>query len=342
MNANHVLANWENSRGETIDLAPEYFDRAGELSDRIADENRQWQTYLNHLAAFGFEKWLNDRNLDFAIERSSNDLELMSYLQVDRFTLGIVALENLVDGIVSIPQEAIDIPHFYIAIEIVEERQQSILRGFLRHDKFTIYKQSQNLKPDLENNYLIPFSQWETKFDRLLLNLQFIAPRAIPLPNLELSGEPSITKIVNLTQWLDNLFDSGWQAVEALWGTENIAWGFRSVSQIHREAGIKRAKLLDFGIEIGDRALALLVAITPENDEKIGIRIQLHPGENRQYLPENLSLTMLAETGETVQEVRSRSRDTYIQLRYFKTLPGTQFSVRVILGDRYLTETFVV
>lgn len=338
MNTKNVLANWNNSRLETIDLEPEDFDRAGEMSDRIPDETQQWQTYVKSLAVLSFKKWLQDQNSDISIGQLSDTMEVVSYLQVGSFKIGIIAPESFLDGVISIPEVAIETAHFYIAIEVLEEQQQSILRGFIRHDKLTAYRQSENLQPDAANNYLIPFSQWETQLDRLLLNLRFLAPSAIPLPN----RESSIPNLVKLTQWLDNLFDLGWQTLEELLETENVAWSFRSVSQINRESGTKGAKLLDFGMEVGDRSLALLVAIIPENEEKIGIRIQLHPSGNRRFLPENLSLTMVATTGETIQEVRSRDRDTYIQLRYFKTNPGTQFNVRVTLDDRSLTEAFLV
>ena len=186
MNANYVLANWENSREEIIDLLPEDFDRAGELSDCIADEYRQWQTYLKSLAVLGFAKWLNERRFDFLVTPIWDDCYNIGYLQVDEFKLGIVAFESTLDGGVIIPEAAIDAAHFYVAVEILEERQQAILRGFCRHDRLTAYRQSQNLQPDVQSNYLLPFSQWETQFDRLLLNLQFLAPSAIPLPNSEL------------------------------------------------------------------------------------------------------------------------------------------------------------
>lgn len=338
MNANYVLATWDNSREEIIDLLPEDFDRAGELSDSIADEDRQWKTYLNSLACLVFSKWINDRQLDFSVTLIWKQNCEIGYFQIGKLNLGIIAFESALNGGVAIPAAAIDAAHFYVAVEILEERQQAILRGFCRHDRLIADRQSQNLQPDVQSNYLIPFSQWETQFDRLLLNLQFLAPSAIPLPN----SDPSILPRVRLSQWFDNLVETGWQAIETVLGTEEVAWSFRNVSSVDREAGVRRAKLLDLGMEVGDRHLALLVAITPENDERIGIRIQLHPGETWQYLPANLSLTMLAETGEIVQEVRSRSRDTYIQLRYFKTLPGTQFGVRVTLNDRSLTETFLV
>ena len=344
METNPVLTNWNVSRIEAIELEPEDFDRAGELSDRIADEAKQWQAYLNLLALFSLEKWLIECNQEFIIQRDiDRNSEETIFLTVGQFRLYSIASEDFLDRAVSIPQSAINnseyAAHFYVAIEILEERQQAIIRGFLRYDKLTAYQQAERLQVNPENCYLIPITQWETQLDRLLLNLRFLTPSAIPLP----TAEPAISnKLVRLTQWLDNLFDAGWQTIDALLGTEALALSFRNVSSLNRQSDIKGAKLIDLGLEVGDRALVLLVAIAPEDDEKVGIRIQLHPRENRSYLPADIELKMLFPTGETVQEARSRDRDTYIQLKYFKTQHGTQFNVRVALGDRQVIETFVV
>lgn len=352
METHPVLTNWNLSRIEAIELEPEDFDRAGELSDRIADEAKQWQIYLNLLALFSLEKWLRECNRELAIERDTiarlqariaQNADGIIPLTVGQFRLYPIASEDFLDRVVSIPQSAINNPesaaHFYVAIEILEERQQAIIRGFLRYDKLTAYRQAERLQVNPENCYLIPISQWETQLDRLLLNLRFLVPSAIPLP----AAEPAISnQLVRLTQWLDNLFEAGWQTVDALLGTEALALSFRNVSSLNRQSDIKGAKLIDLGLEVGDRALVLLVAIAPEDDDKVGIRIQLHPRENRPYLPADIELKMLFPTGETVQDVRSRDRDSYIQLKYFKTQRGTQFNVCVALGDRQVTETFVV
>ena len=43
---------------ESVNLSPEVVDQAVALSLNIPNEERQWQTYLNALALFGFEEWL--------------------------------------------------------------------------------------------------------------------------------------------------------------------------------------------------------------------------------------------------------------------------------------------
>jgi Protein of unknown function (DUF1822) len=351
METTPVFTDWNHAKIEAIELESKDFDRARELSDRIVDEANQWQLYLNTLAFFSLEKWLQERSPELRItredyslgeDRSTQHFYARDRIKVEQFKFCILAAETFFDRVVPIPQVAIDIPewvaHFYVAIEVLEERQQAIIRGFIRYDKLIAYQQTERLQVDAEHCYLIPISEWETQLDRLLLNLRFLAPSAIPLP----TAEPSISKLVQLTQWLENILDMGWQTVDTLLGTEALALSFRTVLSPNRVLEVKGAKLIDLGLEVSDRALVLLVAITPEADEKIGIRIQVHPSADRQYLPANLELKMLSQTGETVQEVRSRDRDTYVQLRYFKTPIGTHFSICVALGDRSVTEAFLV
>ena len=68
---NNLLLDFESFSETGIELSPEQIDRAVELSDRIPNSERQWQTYLNALALFGFETWLQsrDRSLIIAVCR---------------------------------------------------------------------------------------------------------------------------------------------------------------------------------------------------------------------------------------------------------------------------------
>lgn len=152
--------------------------------------------------------------------------------------------------------------------------------------------------------------------------------------------EPLRTQ-VNLSQWFKNLFEANWQPVEALFGTENLAFSFRSDSQLS-EATIRRAKLLDLGLQLGSQSVVMLVAITPEAEQKVGILVQVHPDVGETFLPPHLKLGLLSRAGEILQEVQSRSQDNYIQLKRFRGLFGEGFNIQVTLGDTTMTETFVI
>jgi hypothetical protein len=154
--------------------------------------------------------------------------------------------------------------------------------------------------------------------------------------------EPAKTG-VNLSQWFENLFESGWHSLEALLGTnqENLAFSFRSASGLS-ERQVKRAKLINLGLQLGSQSVALLVAIAPEAERKVGIIVQVHPVGGETYLPPNLRLALLSEAGDILQDVQSRSQDNYIQLKRFRGNPGECFNIQVTFGDASMTETFAI
>jgi hypothetical protein len=95
------------------------------------------------------------------------------------------------------------------------------------------------------------------------------------------------------------------------------------------------------GVQLGNKSLVILIALTPYADDKVGIKVQVHPSEGEKHLPSHVRLALL-ESGEIRQEVQSRNRDKFIQLKRFKSVPGTSFSVQVALGDVSLTEDFEI
>jgi hypothetical protein len=150
---------------------------------------------------------------------------------------------------------------------------------------------------------------------------------------------------VPLHQWVQNFFSVGWQALEELISTpQPLALGFRNESN-QSEATVRRAKLLDLGLQLGQQKAALLVAVTPDGSEMektLAISIQLHPVAEGSFLPPDVELKLLAATGEVLQEVRSRPQDNYIQLKRFWGTNGEQFAVQVGMGDAKITENFVI
>ena len=135
---------------------------------------------------------------------------------------------------------------------------------------------------------------------------------------------------VNLRQWLENIFEVGWQTVESIWGGEQ-----------NNFAGVKRGKYIDLGIRLDGRDVALIVTIKPEEYETIGILLQVHSTTDNTYLPDNLQLRLLDNDGNILDEVTARSADNLIQINLEREL-GEEFSVQVTLGDICVTEDFVI
>ena len=146
---------------------------------------------------------------------------------------------------------------------------------------------------------------------------------------------------MNLRRWFNEVFESGWQTVEAILGTNQknlILVRQRTQDQ----ANVKRAKLIDLGMEVGEQPVVLLIAITQENEETVSILVQLRPVSGQTYLPSQIKLIMLSDSSEALQETQSRNQDNYIQLKRFQCQPGDSFSIQVALDEISVTEDFVV
>ncbi|MDZ8138096.1 MAG: DUF1822 family protein [Nostoc sp. DedQUE04] len=183
---------------------------------------------------------------------------------------------------------------------------------------------------------LIANEQWRQQLynQRLGLLQSEVSPVADIVPN----------KIqVNLSQWFDKVFEIGWQSIDTLINTPqlgNLAFATRSFDA-SRISGVNGGKLIDLGMQLGEQSVVLLVALTEEAQEKIGVLVQAHPTGNQKYLPPYLKL-VLSSSGETLQVVESRTQDYYISLNRFKCLRETSFSIQLILGNFSITEDFVV
>ncbi len=217
----------------------------------------------------------------------------------------------------------------YVVVEIDESSEEATMLGFAQTAA----------TEELPLSQLRPI---DDLIDRLNLQTQPIAPvSAVTSASVQ-------NRRVNLSQWFTDVFETGWQTVEALLNPPelDLAFRFRSadsavlVESERPDIGTRRGKLIDLGIQLADRPVALIVELTPE-DGKRNILLQVHPTGNHIYLPPLLQLTVLDESGLIFLEAQARSADNYIQLQ-FSGLPGEQFSVRVALGDASIVEDFIV
>jgi hypothetical protein len=152
---------------------------------------------------------------------------------------------------------------------------------------------------------------------------------------------------INLGQWFQEVFEAGWQSLDTLLntGSENLAFSFRqgrrSVTEV-RKVFVEGIKLIDLGMELENQSVALLVGLAPETEQRVGIRVQLYPAGGQTYLPSNIKLILLSQSGATLQEYKARTQDSLIQLKRFTCPMGKCFSVKVALDDFSITEDFVI
>lgn len=322
----------------------------------LAEEADQWQLYLNILALTGFEQWLQKRTSTHLIDRTKciNQAGALYNVKVAQFKLSLIAREHVLDEVVEIPRVAIEqsdlAAHFYVLIEVSEEQQRVIIRGFVRYDRLLHY--CNRINEGRQNGYCpIPLSAFDPEPNHLLFYCDFLEPALILLPMT--AAEPVATPEVlsettlrtgmvvqetpiRLGQWVRGIFTSGWQAIADLVRPEvSLAWSPRNQGE-----GAKRGKLIDLGIELQGQKTVLLVSVTEEADKKLSVLVQLHPVAEERHLPPQIALTLFSQTGEKLQEVCSRTYDNYIQLKPFKGRSGVLFSIAVSLGNICIRENF--
>ena len=137
-----------------------------------------------------------------------------------------------------------------------------------------------------------------------------------------------------LSQWLHNVFEAGWEAVDSLFGTSQteLAFNFRTQTRV------KRGQWLS--LERWGEEVALCVGLMPESSSKMNISVEVYPKKGQSYLPQDLQLMVLDENGDAVMQAVAKSAQT-IQLN-FRGESGERFSVKVALGEVSVTKAFLV
>ncbi len=341
---------------ETIWLEPDHFEQARAMSHSSSSEALQWQTYVNALAFLGFSQWLDEKMPESRLGQSSvahaHFLEGGCLLKVGEFKLCLIAVEHVLDEVIPIPQEAIFNPeraaHFYVALEVCQEEEQVIIRGIMRHDQLTPYLRQIDRLPTPEGCHSIPLSRFDPEPNHLLSYGRYLEATAIPLPepSTENATTPSASRAdfreslyqtkTNLSAWLQDRVEEGWRAIDTLIHPE----AFLALNTRNSESGIRKGKLLNLGLKLGQQSAALLVTINPEPEEKLNVLVQLHPTDGQRFLPPQIKLTLQSKEGEILQEVQARGQDNYVQLQSFKGSFGNRFSLEVSLSGRFVKEEF--
>jgi hypothetical protein len=208
----------------------------------------------------------------------------------------------------------------YVVVQFDEALREATLLGF-----------TPKAIAQLSINELQPLEDLLAHLDELKLNIENQQP------------------IVQLSQWFDPVFESGWQSIETILGSAraNLAFSFRRSDPLaggtneNHENRVRRAKLIDLGMQLAGHAVALIVELRSVSHQKMDILLQVHPTGSQIYLPPQLQLTVLDASEAVFLEAQARKADNYIQLQ-FSGKPGEKFSVRVALGSDSIIENFMI
>ncbi len=307
-------------------ISPEVRHRAEHLCRQQTTSAKGFQVFLNTLSVSFVNSYLQCMGFETDLEASDSwnpvQQTLLDVADLELKNIGKLECRSVLEGtqVVYVPPEVESNRIGYLVVQINQSFREAKLLGFVKEVSSDSLPISQ-LQP-LENflEYLEELSQAK-------------------LPELASSAIEARESLVNLKQWFENIFEGGWQEIEAVLGTQpaNLGLSLRSAP----EACLWRGKLIDLGIEHQSQSVVLVVALTPENEQEMDILVEVHPKRGQTYLPPLLQLRLLDELGEAVMEAQSRSANSYIQL-HFSGSQGEHFSVKVTMGDVSVIENFVI
>jgi len=297
----------------TMPIAPAARRTAQTLSQQQNDPQKVKQVYLNALAvhAVNFYFQCMEIETDFPASNIWNPVvqKFMDVADLDVKNIGKLECRWVREGedFVTIPADVRSDRIGYVAVEIAQSLEEVKLLGFVK-------------KCDREK---VPLSELES-IDQMLEYLDEIKP-------------------ANLSQWLHNVFDSGWQTAQTLFASrQELQFAFRrnyKTLEMGNSDGancpVKLGKPLD--LEQGEQ-VTLMVEVTPTNQQDIDISVELSPGGTQIELPENMELILLDDQGKILVQARANKTDSL--LFKFSAEPGEHFSVKVALGDVSKTEKF--
>lgn len=333
---------------------------AEQFASQQPQEQQQEQIRLNTLAVWAVRDYLELMDIETELEDSDswNPVVRLCEDVADLMVKGLGQLEcrpllpdSLQRNVCYLPPEVCDDRIGYIVVAIDIEGKKATLLGFsptAKEGELLLEKLQPltDLLQHLESltQAQVQLGQW---FDNIfppvwqqIETIFALEPEATTAPESE---RPS----PDAPGWLERILDRGRQIWQDLSGTEEMqlesAGAFRSqagVNNLLPKCELMRARLIDLGVQLGSQTVVLLLALTQESDRKLRIVVQIYPAAGEEYLPANLKLALLAESGEMLQEVAARTQDRLMQLKPFKIFQDTNFQLQITLGEFDLTETF--
>jgi hypothetical protein len=292
----------------------------------ISNRRQAKQIYLNTLAVYAVEVYLHCMGLetDWKNSDSRNPLlfKFMDVADLEVKELGKLECRPVLpeDDVLQIPPEVWEDRIGYVAVQLEHSLREATVLGFTQKAAAQI-----------------PLNQLQS-LDELLGYLSRIQ-------------QPKIAKqaliTVKLNQWIQGIFEEGWQALEEMLAP-STEYGFARGTKKDRDTSSSypfgRAKIIDFGLLLNRQTVALVIEFKPTENQEVDVRARVRPMGELEYLPPGLRLkvTLNPDTPtEDSQEVTAREKDNWIQLE-FDELSGRKFRVEVSLEDAAHAEELVV
>ncbi|MBD0386508.1 MAG: DUF1822 family protein [Nostoc sp. C3-bin3] len=309
-------------------IPPDGRHRAEKLRRQQATQKKAEQVYLNTLSVSFVNSYLQYMGFETDLDKSDwNPLQqtLMDIADLSLKNLGALECRPVLEDaqFVYVPPEVHSNRIGYVAVQIKESFREATLLGFVKQVQ-TDFLLINQLQP-LDN--LLEYLEELTQMKQAELASQLLT---------------SNKSLVKLKQWLENIFEDGWQEIETLFDHQraNLDWSLRGTNN----SFISRGKLIDLGKTETIQGVILVVAFIQEKEQEIDIIVEVHPTSKESYLPPNLQLMVLdfeQVEGKSIMEAQTRSTNKNIQLQFSGDV-GERFSIKLVLGDISVIESFLI
>jgi hypothetical protein len=336
---NKMTINTKEALNFTVSLLKPAHQLAEKFCQYQSNIQKAEQVYLNtlavyavnyHLQCLGFETdWTHSDSWDSMMQTFLNvaDLEVKNYGKLECRPVFPDA------EVVYVPQEVWEGRIGYVAVQLDESLEEATLLGFAE----TVSTQELALS---ELRSLEELPEYLSQFKQ---------------------SQP-IEERVNLSQWLRDIFEAGWETIEATVAPPQaeLAFNTRSQPPVRTSTpGVKRGKRLDLerlgGSEQvavfrgkrldlerlgGSKQVAVFVGLTPTPSPQLDITVEVYPVGGQRYLPRELQVMVLNEQGKAVLQAEAGNSEG-LEFQFSGEL-GEIFNVKVTLGEVSITEKFLI
>ncbi|GCL36774.1 hypothetical protein SR1949_18800 [Sphaerospermopsis reniformis] len=299
----------------SVSLSTEAHGIAQEYSQSISNPDQRQQVYLNTLAVYAVDNYLQCMGFETDCQGSdSHDflvIQLMNVADLKVKNLGKLECRPVLPKaeVCDIPPEVWEDRVGYVAVQFNSDLKEAKILGFT---------------PQAEAE--VPLNQLQSLENFLLY-----------LSELEIDKSPQyedLSILVKIGQWLDGFVDASWQTIENLLNPQQLGLAFKSA------VSMTRGQKIDLGMHLEQISVALVVKIAAGSGLEVDILTQVYPVGNH-LLPEGVKLNIIDNLGENVLEVISRDEDNWIQLEFSAEL-GEKFQIMVAYGESQQTKMFEV
>lgn len=320
-----------------VPLTSEAYRVAKQFQKQQKNPRKAHQIYLNILAVYAVAFYCRCLEIETDIQASDSfdltEQTLMDVADLELTNLGKIECRPVLPDAeyFHIPAETWEDRIGYLVVEIDDDSREATLLGF--------YPPVNSLEMVGE----------KVSLDDILPLVSFLdCLKELKDRTVGDIMEPPISRMVNLSEWMENLEDGfkyEWQSLESflLAGKKLVlqsATGMRFRGREEEKTVISFGGVKEF--QLGEKAVVMAIAIEPVSEDTRNIRVQLYPSDADASLPSGLQLIIVDDRGDVFLKSQYQASDKLLEVGPFSANLGDCFKVEIVWSDGKIAEEFVV